>query len=77
MAVQCDQCAAAPQKASLNRDGAAVQWGTNNKNVLYCGRQLGCDAIHGSDGHCGPDNGEERTTEWLSYGHCVGPHCVL
>ena len=74
MGVQCDQCAAAPQRASLNRDAAAVQWGTSNKKVLYCGRQLGCDAIPGSDGHCGPDNGEQRT-ERLKCDHRVCPHC--
>jgi hypothetical protein len=27
--------------------------------TLYCGRRLGRDAIPGSDGRCGPDNGPQ------------------
>ncbi len=35
-----------------------MKFGTGTgANTLYCGRNLGMNAIPGSDGRCGPNNG--------------------
>ena len=58
----------------VNDDGADVYLGGNKRifgfaipgvhsgdyaHLYYCGRFLGEDAIPGSDGHCGPDDGPQ------------------
>ena len=56
----CPDCRKAT-KPSKNAAGFVVSWGLGFtfKNVLYCGRNLGTDAIPGSDGHCGPNDGPQ------------------
>jgi ankyrin repeat protein len=44
----------------LNRAGIEMKLGTGSgSSVYYCGRALGYDAIPGSDGRCGPNNGPQ------------------
>ena len=60
----CDRCAArrtaggVAAAAAANDEGAAVARGRDRAYAerFYCGRQLGSDAIPGSDGQCGPSN---------------------
>ncbi len=44
-----------------NSDGAPVSFGTGDSyaETLYCGRDMGRDAIPHSDGKCGPSNGPQ------------------
>jgi hypothetical protein len=45
---------------SKNRAGIQVKAGSGStSHLLYCGRRLGRDAIPGSDGQCGPNNGPQ------------------
>jgi hypothetical protein len=50
------------QEANLriNTDGCPMIRGTDGgASTLYCGRTLGIDAIPGSDGRCGPNDGSQ------------------
>jgi len=42
-----------------NDDGAPVAFGTEETHRIYCGRNLGREAIPRSDGRCGPKNGPQ------------------
>jgi hypothetical protein len=54
---QCRDCAVMTA-TSKNRAGAPVNFGdSRHKTTFFCGRRLGSDAIPGSDGQCGPNNG--------------------
>jgi len=45
---------------AVNDDGARVELGNGEgSNKFYCGRDLGTEAIPGSDGRCGPNNGPQ------------------
>jgi hypothetical protein len=48
----------------VNDEGAAVAlghrlWGYDGTSTYFCGRRLGKEAIPGSDGQCGPNNGPQ------------------
>jgi hypothetical protein len=47
-------------EGSVNCAGAVMRPGTGSgSHLLFCGRRLGVEAIPGSDGRCGPNNGPQ------------------
>jgi len=58
---QCPACASFQARAPKNGEGYPVFRGTTagSTNLLYCGITLGVEAIPGSDGRCGTNNGPQ------------------
>jgi len=60
---QCASCRRfqnAKEKEDVNDEGAHVAFGNGRgASKYYCGRRLGKEAIPGSNGSCGPNNGPQ------------------
>ncbi len=60
MAFTCALCKCDQPGPLVNDEGSRVALATyRGKQLHYCGRHLGREAIPGSDGQCGPDNGPQ------------------